>query len=243
MNDTRTDMLPLTLAGVRFRVGGRDLVTAVDARLGGAPVTVLLGPNGAGKTLLLRMCRGLLAPTAGRILWGQRPPGGTGCRVGYVPQHAVMLRRSVHANVAYALALAGVPRARRPARVAAALEAVGMESRSGHSARLLSGGERQRLAIARAWAQRPAVLMLDEPSTHLDPAAAAAVERTIRDVRDAGTHIILCTHDLHQARRLADEVVFMHAGRVIEQAPAARFFDEPATDDARAFLAGDLLVR
>lgn len=243
MNDTHTDMLPLTLAGVRFRANGRDLVTAVDVRIGGAPVTVLLGPNGAGKTLLLRMCRGLLTPTAGQILWGRLSPRSTGGRVGYVPQHAVMLRRSVYANVAYALALAGVPRAQRPARVAAALEAVGMESRRGHSARLLSGGERQRLAIARAWAQRPAVLMLDEPSTHLDPAAAAAVERTIRDVRDAGTHIILCTHDLHQARRLADEVVFMHAGRVIEQAPAARFFEAPATEDARQFLAGELLVR
>lgn len=243
MSDARAELLPLTLAGVRLRADGRDLVDDIDARLGEAPVTVLLGPNGAGKTLLLRMCRGLLAPTAGRILWGRVAPGSTGHRVGYVPQHAVMLRRSVRANVAYALALTGVPRARRPARIAAALEAVGMESRAGHSARLLSGGERQRLAIARAWAQRPAVLMLDEPSTHLDPAAAAAVERTIADVRDAGTRVILCTHDLHQARRLADEVVFMHAGRMVEQAPAARFFDAPATEDARHFLAGDLLVR
>lgn len=243
MNDTRSDLLPLTLAGVRLRANGRDLVAGVDARLGEAPVTVLLGPNGAGKTLLLRMCRGLLAPTAGRIRWGGTPPAATGRRIGYVPQHPAMLRRSVHANVAWALALAGVSRAERPARVTAALEAVGMESRAGHSARLVSGGERQRLAIARAWAQRPAVLMLDEPSTHLDPAAAAAVERTIRDVRDAGTRVILCTHDLHQARRLADEVVFMHAGRVVEQAPAARFFDAPGTEDARHFLAGDLLVR
>lgn len=243
MNDTRSDLLPLTLAGVRFRANGRDLVAGVDARLGEAPVTVLLGPNGAGKTLLLRMCRGLLAPTAGRIRWGETPPGATGHRIGYVPQHPAMLRRSAHANVAWALALAGVPRRARAARVAAALQAVGMESRAGDSARLLSGGERQRLAIARAWAQRPAVLMLDEPSTHLDPAAAAAVERTIRDVRDAGTRVILCTHDLHQARRLADEVVFMHAGRVVEQAPATRFFDAPATDDAGRFLAGDLLVR
>jgi tungstate transport system ATP-binding protein len=109
-------------------------------------------------------------------------------------------------------------------------------------ARVLSGGEQQRLALARAWATRPEVLFLDEPTANLDPAGAHAVERMVAAIKDRGTKIVLTTHDLGQARRLADEVVFLHRGRLVEHGPAQTFFNQPQSEQARAFLSGDLVL-
>lgn len=235
-------LFPAHLDNVGFAAGGRQLLAGITARIGRVPVTVLLGPNGAGKTLLLRICRGLLTPTRGSVRWGMAGAERLGVRVGYVPQHPVMLRRSVEANITYALALAGVPWRHRAEAARSALAAVRLEGFARTGARRLSGGERQRLAIARAWSQRPAALLLDEPAAHLDPAATTSIEESIEAVRDAGTRIILCTHDLNQARRLADEVVFMHNGRILEQASGSVFFDQPQSDEAARFVAGELLV-
>jgi tungstate transport system ATP-binding protein len=242
MKAATAPLLPLSLDEVGYTAGDRRLLGPVSTRLGQAPVTALLGPNGAGKTLLLRLARGLLAPSQGTVRWGGRRPAEVGTRIGYVTQRPVLLRRSARANVHYALSLAGVPRAARPQQARAALAAVRLEHLAGTSAHRLSGGEAQRLAIARAWAQRPTALLLDEPAAHLDPAAGAAIEATIKTVRDAGTRVILCTHDLHQAQRLADEVVFLHAGTVREQQPGATFFAGPTSTEAERFLAGELLV-
>jgi tungstate transport system ATP-binding protein len=156
-------------------------------------------------------------------------------------QRPVLLRRSVFANVTYALALRGTRGPARKARADAALERFGLASLAGRSARVLSGGEQQRLALARAWAVEPEVLFLDEPTASLDPAATRAVEEALAAFRDAGTKIVMTTHDLGQARRLADEIVFLHRGRVIERSPAKTFFDAPASAEGRAFLKGELL--
>ena len=242
MNRPHDDIFPVRLDDVRLAVGERMLLRGITAELARAPVTALLGPNGAGKTLLMRLCRGLLAPTGGSVRWGRHRPRELGVRIGYVPQDPVMLRRSVRANVAYAVALAGLAPRQRRADIDAVLETVQLDRLAAAGARRLSGGERQRLAIARAWAQRPEALLLDEPTAHLDPAATAAVERAILRVRDTGTRIVLCTHDLGQARRLADEVAFIHDGRLIEQAPAERFFEQPASEAAARYLGGDLLT-
>lgn len=235
-------LFPAQLDDIGFTAGGRQLLSGINASIGRVPITVLLGPNGAGKTLLLRICRGLLTPTRGSVRWGESGIGQLGVRVGYVPQHPVMLRRSVAANVNYALAIAGIPRHRRAEAIHVALAAVRLDGFAGVGARRLSGGERHRLAIARAWAQRPAALLLDEPAAHLDPASTISIEDSIEAVRDAGTRIVLCTHDLNQARRLADEVVFMHNGRIREQASGAMFFEQPQSDEAARFIAGELLV-
>jgi tungstate transport system ATP-binding protein len=176
------------------------------------------------------------------VRWGNAGTGQLGVRVGYVPQHPVMLRRSVEANVNWALALAGVPRRRRGEAARNALAAVRLEGFARAGARRLSGGERQRLAIARAWSQRPAALLLDEPAAHQDPAATTSIEEAIETVRDAGTRIILCTHDLNQARRLADEVMFMHNGRMLEKTSGSVFFERPQSEEAARFVAGELLV-
>jgi len=235
-------ILPLRLDGIGYMAGGTPLLAEVSLAFAAGPRSIVLGPNGAGKSLLLRLCHGLIAPTAGRILWGEGALGAdlVRRRQAMVFQHPVLLRRPIAANVDHALSLRGVARGTRRLRVAAALERVGLGALARRPARVLSGGERQRLALARAWALEPQVLFLDEPTASLDPAATRAVEDIIDGFHRAGTKIIMTTHDLGQARRLADEVVFLHQGRVLERAAATDFFASPASEAARAFLAGEL---
>ncbi len=235
-------ILPLRLDHVSYTAGGTRLLDAVELAFAAGPRSIILGPNGAGKSLLLRLCHGLLEPSAGRVLWGggALTPDAARRHQAMVFQHPVLLRRSVAANVDYALSLRRLPRPARRSRVAEALERVGLAELAQRPARVLSGGERQRLALARAWALQPQVLFLDEPTASLDPAATRTVEEIIDGFHRAGTKIIMTTHDLGQARRLADEVVFLHRGRVLERAPAAAFFARPQSEAARAFLAGEL---
>jgi tungstate transport system ATP-binding protein len=203
---------------------------------------VILGPNGAGKSVLLRLCHGLLAPTSGRVLWNAFERSGRGARrQAMVFQRPVMLRRSALANVAYGMKIAGVCGSEREARARAALERVGLTHLANRPARVLSGGEQQRLALARAWALDPEVLFLDEPTANLDPGATREIEAAIEAIHAGGTKIVMVTHNLGQARRRADEIVFIHNGRVAERAAADRFFAGPATPDAAAFLKGELL--
>jgi tungstate transport system ATP-binding protein len=236
--------LPLVLSDVAFAAGnGGTRITILDGislTLDAGPRTVILGPNGAGKSVLLRLCHGLLRPSAGAIGWrgprdGRRPDA-------MVFQRPVMLRRSVHGNVEYGLKLAGMGRAERRAVALERLGAVGLAHLAGRAARRLSGGEQQRVAMARAWALDPVVLFLDEPTANLDPTATRTVEAIVLAMHAAGTKIVMTTHDLGQARRLADEIVFLHRGRIVERAPAAEFFAAPKSPEAAAFLRGELPV-
>jgi tungstate transport system ATP-binding protein len=178
---------------------------------------------------------GLLAPTHGRIVWNADKPGP---RQAMVFQRPVMLRRSALANVAYALKIARVENAARLALDA--LKEVGLAHLAHRPARVLSGGEQQRLALARAWALHPEVLFLDEPTASLDPSATREVEAIIRAFDASGTKIVMATHNLGQARRLGDEVLFIHQGRLVERAPVDRFFRQPASAEAAAFIKGEL---
>jgi tungstate transport system ATP-binding protein len=234
--------LPLVLERVSFEAGGQRLIDDLSLTLDAATRTVVLGPNGAGKSLLLRLCHGLIRPTAGRIRWACDDPARLRREQAFVFQRPVLLRRSAAANVAYALAVAGVPHAERRRRTVAALEQVGLAPLADRPARVLSGGEQQRLALARAWALAPKVLFLDEPTANLDPAATRAIEAVIAAMAEAGVKIVMTTHDLGQARRHADEIIFLHKGRLIERAEATRFFACPDTPEARAFVAGELLA-
>ena len=196
--------------------------------------SVVLGPNGAGKSVLLRTLHGLIEPTAGSVSFA-RP-----LRQAMVFQRPVMLRRSAAANVLYALGVNGVSEAEAAERCAHTLKRVGLSPIANRPARVLSGGEQQRLALARAWALQPDMLFLDEPTASLDPAAAGEVERIIAAIADEGTRIVMTTHHLGQARRIADEIVFLHAGRAVERTPVADFFREPASNEARLFIKGEL---
>ncbi len=238
---TNGSILPVRLDRVRFSIAGVELIHELTLELGAGPRTVLLGPNGAGKSLLLRLFHGLLRPSAGRVFWAGDAAADAARRQAMVFQRPVLLRRSVAANVRYALALRQVPRTARAARVADALDMAGLRPLAGRAARVLSGGEQQRLALARAWALAPEVLFLDEPTASLDPGATGAVEEVIRRFADAGAKIVMTSHDLGQVRRLADEVVFLHAGRVLEHGPVQTFFEAPRSREARAFIKGELL--
>jgi tungstate transport system ATP-binding protein len=233
--------LPLVLDGVSLRAGSTTILNCVSLTiLPGAP-TLIIGPNGAGKTSLLRLCMGLTAPSSGRITWGGRGNRAPGRRA-ILFQRPVMLRRTTAANVAYALAQAGIPRRQRARRVAALLQRVGLSELAQRPARRLSGGEAQRLALARVLARDPEILLLDEPTANLDPAATRGVEEIILLAAQSGIKIVMASHDLGQLRRLAGEVIFMVRGALCERGPAKDFFDQPATPEAAAFLRGDLVI-
>jgi tungstate transport system ATP-binding protein len=231
-------MFPLRLSGVDFAPEGRTILDDVRLELSGEGISVILGPNGAGKTVLLRLLAGLLPVSGGVVDWGgkARPDG----RLAMVFQQPMVLRLSVFTNVEFALRPQGLTAAARRARTMEVLERVGLDHRAGESARLLSGGERQRLALARAWAMRPRLLLLDEPTASLDPTATEQVETIIREIRTDGAKVLMTTHNLGQATRLADDIVFLADGRVQEHDAAQRFFARPQSPAARAFLQGEL---
>jgi tungstate transport system ATP-binding protein len=224
-------IMPLKLEGVAYR----GIIEPLTLELRAGPSTVILGANGAGKSVLMRLMHGLLTPTEGRVSWS----GGNPRRhQAMVFQRPVMLRRSALANVVYALKVAGVVDAQRVAM--GALEEVGLAHLAHRSARVLSGGEQQRLALARAWALHPEVLFLDEPTASLDPGATREIEALIRAFDAAGTKVVMATHNLGQARRLGDEVLFLHQGRLVERTPVDQFFAKPASPEAAAFIRGEL---
>jgi tungstate transport system ATP-binding protein len=232
-------ILPLRLDGAGFAVAGKALLSDLSLRIAPGRRLIVMGANGAGKSLFLRLCHGLIEPTSGRRMWADgtsRPDAQA-----MVFQRPVLLRRSVAANLDYPLKLRGLTRGERRATVARTLDRFGLVPLSDRPARLLSGGEQQRLALARAWTMRPEVLFLDEPSSALDPSATRIIEEMIAAFSDEGITIVMSTHDLGQARRLAQDVAFLHRGRLMEHAPAARFFAGPGSAEARAFLAGDLM--
>ncbi|SES90629.1 ATP-binding cassette domain-containing protein [Oceanicella actignis] len=235
------DPWPVRLDRVSVRRGGRAAVDALTLRLDPGGVLALMGPNGAGKSLTLRLLAGLIAPDEGAATWAGRPTPPRGA-VGVVFQRPALLRRSTLGNVTHALALAGAPRRARRARAMALLAQAGLTHRADAPARALSGGEQQRLALARALACAPALLLLDEPTANLDPRATAQVEALLREVCAQGVTALVVTHDAGQARRVADEVAFLHNGRLTERTPAREFFARPASPEGRAYLEGRLLL-
>jgi tungstate transport system ATP-binding protein len=233
--------LPILFQQVSVRAREVTILNEIDLELGPGKPTLLLGPNGSGKTTLMRVAMGLTVPSHGLITWGGKADTNSGRRA-FVFQRPVMLRRSAAANIDYALGAHGVDRNERARRVGDLLRRVGLEPLASRPARRLSGGEQQRLALARALAGDPEILFLDEPTTSLDPASAKAVEDIIRSVAASGIKVVMATHDLGQARRLAGDIVFLVRGRVGEHAPAERFFTSPATTEAAAFLRGDIVI-
>jgi tungstate transport system ATP-binding protein len=236
-------LLPLELRHLSLETGGRRLIDRIDLKLADRGITVVLGPNGAGKSLLLRLVHGLLEPTEGAIRWGNAPMDDEiRRRQAMVFQKPVLLRRTAAANITYALGLRGVPRSERASRALRALELAGLRHHAFAPARVLSGGEQQRLCLARALSLDPEVLLLDEPTASLDPASTLAIERLLIGAKHSGIKVIVVTHDVGQARRLAQDVIFLHHGRLIEHQPAGRFFEQPESDKARTFMAGGLVL-
>ncbi len=237
------DILPLELCGVSLTRGRKRVLKDIDCRFEAMPArTLVIGPNGAGKSLLLRVCHGLIAPDTGEVRW-RGAAGGAGAErhQAMVFQRPTLLRRSARANLAFALRARGVGGPERGARIEAMLAKTGLARLADAPARALSFGEQQRLALARALVLRPRVLFLDEPTANLDPEGGHLVEELVSRVAADGVKIIMTSHDLNQVRRLADEVIFLHRGRIKERAPTERFFAGPQNDLAQAFLDGEPL--
>jgi tungstate transport system ATP-binding protein len=233
--------LPICFEAAMARAGEVTILDGISIAITTGAPTLLVGPNGSGKSSLIRLGMGLIEASAGRVTWGGRAIAD-GKRRAMVFQRPVMLRRTAAENIAYALASHGTPRGEQPMRIAALLEMVGLVRLADRPARRLSGGEQQRLALARALARDPEVLFLDEPTASLDPASTKAVEDIIRVTAASGVKIVMATHDLGQARRLAGDIVFLVRGRVCEHAPAEKFFAAPATPEAAAFVRGDIVI-
>lgn len=233
-------MLPLELDQLTFSAGNAAIIRGISARIEAGPRSVILGPNGAGKSVLMRLCHGLLTPTSGRIVWHGSKNGDVRRHQAMVFQRPVMLRRSALANVMYGLKLAGKSRSQAELRAMDVLEVVGLAQHADRAARVLSGGEQQRLALARAWALGPDVLFLDEPTANLDPASTQDIENIINAIHASGTKIIMTTHNLGQARRLGDEILFISNGRLMEHTPIDRFFKQPASAEAAVFIKGEM---
>jgi tungstate transport system ATP-binding protein len=228
----------LRLQGLAYASGGSTLIEGVSLALASGPRTVILGANGAGKSVLLRLMHGLLAPVSGNVEWGNVL--GRAIRQAMVFQRPVLLRRSALDNIIYALKLSHIREADRETRALDALQHVGLSHLATRAARVLSGGEQQRVALARAWSLQPDVMFLDEPTASLDPSATREVEDVIQQIHRDGTKIVMTTHNLGQARRIADEIVFIHNGKIAEHTPAADFFRQPRSPEAAAFMQGEL---
>jgi tungstate transport system ATP-binding protein len=234
---------PIRLEDVWFRARTKPLIKGLTTTISDQPgLTAILGPNGAGKSLLLRICHGILPVHQGQVTWGGgNDPGLQNHKQAMVFQRPVHLRRTAGGNIDFALKLHKMPASDRPARIDAALELTGLSRYRTTPARLLSFGEQQRLALARAWALGPDLLLLDEPTANLDPAAQRLIEEVLQKMIADGTRILMSSHDLNQARRLADNVIFLYRGRIKEQTTAEQFFAGPENDLAQSFLRGDLL--
>ncbi|WP_340119454.1 ATP-binding cassette domain-containing protein [Pelagibius sp. 7325] len=234
---------PIMLDALRLEAGGKTLIDGLSLELAPGSRSVIMGPNGAGKSLTLRLIAGLIRPGAGSITYGGKTADAALLRrIAVVFQRPVVLRRSVAANLKHALATYGVPRAARARRIDELLALGGLQTLAERPARVLSGGEQQRLAMVRALAAEPDLLLLDEPTASLDPQATAAIETLIGQAAAAGVKIVMVTHDRGQAQRLADEILFLHRGRLTERSAADAFFSRPNSAAAQAYLEGRLLL-
>jgi tungstate transport system ATP-binding protein len=236
-----TPILPLSLTDVVLRRGGRVILGPITLTLAGEGITIVLGPNGSGKTSLLRAMHGLERANEGMVRW-QATPEVVRAAQAFVFQTPILMRRSVVDSIAYPLRLDGVSRAEARAKAAKAAAEVGLNDALDRPVQVLSGGERQKMALARALIRHPQVLFLDEPCANLDGKSTREIEAVLRRARDTGTRIVMSTHDVGQARRLADDVFFIYRGRLHEAGPRDSFFDSPKTPETQTHLNGDLLT-
>lgn len=233
-------LFPLELSGAVASRRGKRLVGPVDLTLTGHGTVMVIGPNGSGKTSLLRLMHGTARLSAGRLRWACTLEDARH-RQGFVFQKPIMLRRSVEENLIYPLRLRKVARgaAKQAAQDWAAR--VGLGAMLGRPAHVLSGGEQQKLTIARALITNPDVLFLDEPTASLDGTATREIEEILLVAKQSGTVLIMATHDMGQAQRIGDEVLFVHGGQVVEHEPVSDFFAGPKSAAAQAFLRGDIV--
>ena len=230
--------LGVTLSEALVKRRGKAILGPVSLQLSGQGVTIVLGPNGAGKTTFLKVMHGVERLSAGTVSYSA--PDAEAAQA-YVFQSPIILRRSVAQNLAYPLELLGQPKAQIKMQVAEWADRIGLRDALDAPATRLSGGEKQKLALGRALIRQPRLLFLDEPCANLDGRSTREIEALLLAANKAGTRIVMTTHDLGQAKRLASDVLFLLNGKLHDQGAAGAFFAEPGTSETKAFLMGDIV--
>ncbi len=233
-------ILPLSVQGVSVKKRGKTIISELDLELSKDGLTIIMGPNGAGKTTLLRLLHGLEQPRTGKLDWNTNLKTAR-LNQAFVFQTPIMLRRSALENIIYPLTLKGASKSEAMREAEKWINIINLEQSAHLNAKLLSGGEKQKLALARALATKPQLLLLDEPTSNLDGRATKEIEALLNQTRKSGTRIVMTTHDIGQAKRLADEVIFLYHGKIHEKQEAISFFKKPSTKEATAFLKGDIV--
>ncbi len=233
--------LPLIAKDITYEVKGAKLIKGISLEVSSGGTTIILGHNGSGKSLLLKLLHGVITPSSGRIAWNNRTPVANQYWRTFLLQTPTFFKHTVQYNIEFVLRVAGIPANKHKSRCHQALEICGLANLSNRNTYSLSGGELQKLSLARAWVLNPSVVLLDEPTVALDPPSALGFENIIHQFKQSGTKVIMTTHDLSQAKRLADEIVFIDAGKVIEQSQAEKFFSGPQSSQAQNFISGELI--
>jgi tungstate transport system ATP-binding protein len=233
-------LLPIQINNLWLKAHHKALLRDISVTIRENGITVIMGPNGAGKSLFIRCLHGLSQPDSGMINFAGTPLNSDiRRRQALIFQKPVLLKRTVQQNLAF------VQRLRADilmADIEKVLEQVGLRHLASQPVKQLSGGEQQRLALARALLLQPEMLFLDEASANLDPASVGQIENVLLDARKKGQKIILITHDIAQAKRLADDIIFLHHGQLCEYSPADEFFTRPMSEQAKAYLDGQILI-
>lgn len=235
-----TSILPLDVEGLELWRQGKRILGPISHRLDSGGITIVLGPNGSGKTSFLRAMHGLERVNKGKLRWSA-PLTTARSQQAFVFQSPTLLRRTVAENIAYPLRIEGATSAQARAKAETAAAQVGLGHMLDLPALVLSGGEKQKLALARALVRDPQVLFLDEPCANLDGKATREIEAILEAASARGTKIVMSTHNVGQARRLAADVLFLYRGLLHDSGPSATFFANPPTPEARAHIQGDLL--
>ncbi len=230
--------LPLQLEKVCYEVNGITLIRDIDLKICSTGTTIILGHNGAGKSLLLKLLHGVILPSSGTIKWNNHTPSPNQFWRTFLLQKPTFFQQSVLYNIEFVLRVAGIPAKQHKSRSLHALETCGLTNFVSRNTHSLSGGELQKLSLARAWVLEPSIVLLDEPTVALDPPSVQGFEDIIQQFKQSGTKVIMTTHDLAQAKRLADEIVFIDSGKVIEQSSADIFFLQPQSSQAQNFIRG-----
>ena len=239
----RPAVQPVSGQALQMERAGRVLLSVPGIEFGKAGCSVIVGPNGAGKSLLVRTLCGLIKLDSGRVYWaGTVPDASRRHQVGLLLQRPVLLRRTAMQNIAYALRKTGLSRKAAAEHACQSLHKAGLGTVMQVPSHRLSGGEQQRVALARALALKPDMLFLDEATANVDPASTLVIEQQLLGAMRAGLQVVMVSHDVGQVRRLANEVVLMHKGQIVEQSPREAFFEKTMNPVSRRWLAGELLV-
>ena len=240
LNKSSYSLLPIEIRDVSYNPNNNIIISNLNLTIRSKGITVIMGPNGSGKSVLVRLLHGLLTPTKGSIKYGKNNLNKTiRQNQAMVFQNPVLLRRSVLANMTFVDSIRESTGLKNCKEILALL---GLEQFQSYPAHLLSAGEKQRLALARAIILKPAILFLDEPTANLDPSSIHLIEKILKNANSAGVKIIFITHDINQAKRIADDIIFIQKGKVLEHTETNVFFKKPQTSETAAYLDGKIIL-